>query len=92
VCLAARVERVGMAEGGTNYQKEVKREVERESPVFLTVEEAAGLLRLKRSHAYDLVKKGVIPSIRLGRFIRVPKEPLMRMGFPKEYEAGGAKG
>lgn len=63
-----------------------------EMPAFLTVEEAAKLLRLKRSHAYELVKRGVIPSIRLGRLIRVPREPLMRMGFPKEYEAGGAKG
>jgi excisionase family DNA binding protein len=70
----------------------VKREVETEWPVFLTVEEAASLLRLKRSHAYELVKKGVIPAVRLGRFIRIPRERLMRMGFPKEYEAGGAKG
>lgn len=63
-----------------------------EIPAFLTVEEAAELLRLKRSHAYELVKRGVIPSVRLGRFIRVPREMLMRMGLPKELEAGGAKG
>jgi len=64
----------------------------REMPVFLTVEEAARLLRLRRSHAYELVRRGVIPSVRLGGFIRVPREAVMRMGFPKEYEAGGAKG
>lgn len=63
----------------------------REMPVFLTVEEAARLLRLRRSHAYELVRRGVIPSVRLGRFIRVPSEQLLRLGLPEETGPGGAK-
>lgn len=55
------------------------------------VEEFAEIIRLKRSHAYEPVRKGVIPSVRLGGFIRVPRELLMRMGLPQESNTGGAK-
>ncbi len=48
-------------------------------PPVLTVEEAAALLRLKRSTAYELVRRGQIPSFRVGRFIRVPRDALLRM-------------
>ncbi|MFZ5769771.1 MAG: helix-turn-helix domain-containing protein [Bacillota bacterium] len=58
-----------------------------ELPQFLTVEEAARLLRLKRSTAYELVRRGFIPSIRLGRFIRVPRDRLLAIG--KEGSTGG---
>lgn len=46
---------------------------------FLTVEEAAALLKLKRSTAYELVRRGEIPSFRVGRFIRIPREALVEM-------------
>jgi len=66
-----------------------------EMPVFLTVEEAAAVLRLKRSTAYELVRRGEIPHFRLGHFIRVPREALIRMATgadrKKEGAAGGAK-
>lgn len=48
-----------------------------ELPAFLTVPEAARVLRLKRSTAYELVRQGAIPSIRLGRQIRVPRDRLL---------------
>lgn len=51
----------------------------RNLPDFLTVEETAKILRLKRSTAYDYVRQGVIPSIRLGQFIRIPKAHIMEM-------------
>jgi len=64
-------------------------------PLFLTVEEAAAVLRLKRSTAYELVRRGEIPHFRLGHFIRVPRDALLRMaagaGREKEPMAGGAK-
>lgn len=43
---------------------------------LLTVPEAAKLLRIGRNLAYELVSRGEIPSIRLGRLIRVPRAAL----------------
>ena len=43
---------------------------------LLTVPEAAKLLRIGRNLAYDLVARGEIPSVRLGRVIRVPRTAL----------------
>jgi excisionase family DNA binding protein len=44
---------------------------------MLTVPEAAKLLRLGRDTTYGLVKTGRIPSIRVGRNIRVPRAALL---------------
>ena len=38
-------------------------------PLALTVEQAAKMLNISRNLAYDLVRQGVIPSLRLGRII-----------------------
>lgn len=57
-------------------------------PAFLTVEEAAALLRLKRSTAYELARRGQLPCFRVGRFIRVPRDALLRMA---EAEASGGR-
>lgn len=43
---------------------------------MLTVPEAAKLLRIGRNLAYELVAQGEIPSLRLGRLIRVPRAAL----------------
>jgi excisionase family DNA binding protein len=45
----------------------------------LTVEEVRGRLRLGRSAAYEAIKRGEIPIIRLGRRIVVPRAALERM-------------
>ena len=45
---------------------------------LLTVPEAAKLLRISRNLAYELIAKGEIPAIRLGRVIRVPRGTLER--------------
>lgn len=50
-----------------------------EDPWTVTVEEAARLLRISRSLAYELVADGVIPSIRLRSRILVPKAALEAM-------------
>lgn len=42
----------------------------------LSVRETAEALGIGRNRAYDLISAGVIPSVRLGRSIRVPKETL----------------
>jgi excisionase family DNA binding protein len=49
-----------------------------ERPI-LTVSEAADLLRLSRSFAYELVARGELPSVRLGRRIVIPRAAIERM-------------
>lgn len=44
----------------------------------LTVEEAGRRLGISRNHAYDAVKTGEIPAIRIGRRWLVPKVALER--------------
>ena len=40
--------------------------------LLLTVEEAARRLGIGRSLAWALVRKGELPSVRLGRLVRIP--------------------
>ena len=44
-----------------------------------TVEEAGALLSLGRSGAYEAVRRGDIPTIRIGRRILVPRKALILM-------------
>jgi excisionase family DNA binding protein len=46
------------------------------TPLVYTVEEAAALLQIGRSAAYEAVRRGDLPSIRLGRSLRVPRHQL----------------
>ncbi len=39
-----------------------------------TVPEVARFLRISRCRAYSMAKKGVIPSIRVGRCVRIPSD------------------
>lgn len=45
--------------------------------LLLTVREAAALMRVGRDTTYALVAEGRIPSIRLGRQIRIPRGALV---------------
>ena len=45
----------------------------------LTVEEASALLGISRAFAYEAVRRGEIPSIRIGRRVLVPKIALERL-------------
>lgn len=45
----------------------------------LTVEETAELMGIGRGTAYDAVKRGEIPSIRIGRRVVVPREALLQL-------------
>ncbi len=44
--------------------------------LLLTVEEAARQLGIGRTFAWQLVRKGELPVIRLGRCVRVPRRAL----------------
>lgn len=67
-----------------------------EAPELLTVTEAARLLRIGRNTAYSLVARGVIPHVRLGHLIRVPRASLegwlTGAGAPKNPEAEALDG
>jgi excisionase family DNA binding protein len=49
-----------------------------EDRLVCTVEEVAQLLGISRSFAYEAVQKGLVPSMRIGRRILVPKAALER--------------
>ena len=50
-----------------------------EQPEILTVMEAAEILRIGRSTAYEAARTGQIPTVRIGRKILVPKAALARL-------------
>ena len=43
---------------------------------YLKVQEVAEVLRIARSRAYELVGEGEIPSVRIGRSVRVSRREL----------------
>jgi len=44
--------------------------------LLITVEEAARRLGIGRSLAWRLVRSGELPSVRLGRLVRIPEQAL----------------
>jgi excisionase family DNA binding protein len=44
-----------------------------------TVEEAAAILGISRPSAYEAVRRGEIPSVRIGRRLLVPNAALAKM-------------
>ncbi|TAK30440.1 MAG: DNA-binding protein [Chloroflexota bacterium] len=54
-------------------------QTERSERWVLTIEEAAKLLGLGRNGAYEAVRRGDVPSIKIGRRLFVPKAALQRM-------------
>jgi len=49
-----------------------------ELPQVLTDEEWRTFMRIGRSSAYDLIRQGILPVIRLGRTVRISREAVMR--------------
>jgi excisionase family DNA binding protein len=49
----------------------------RDLPLLLSAPEAAKLLSLSRSKVLDLANHGEIPSVRIGRSLRIPRDPLV---------------
>lgn len=58
---------------------------------WLKVPEVAEVLRIARSRAYELVAEGEIPSVRIGRSLRVNREELDRWLQEQRYPDGGGK-
>jgi excisionase family DNA binding protein len=57
--------------------------------ITLTVEEAGARLGISRTLAYELVRRGDIPSIRLGRRVLVPIRALELMVESVASETSG---
>lgn len=54
-------------------------------PKLLTIDEVAGILNVKVARAYELARTGLLPTVRLGRQVRVEERRLIAW-----IEAGGA--
>jgi excisionase family DNA binding protein len=59
----------------------------------MTVEEAGVALGISRSHAYELVRQGELPSLRLGRRVVVPVASLEALveGLPSHTDVAAAE-
>ena len=61
---------------------------------LLTISEGAALLRVPRSWIYDRTRRNVIPLVRLGKYVRLPKIALLKwagVDCPEEWEAAAVK-
>ncbi len=56
----------------------------------LSVEEAAGVLGISRALAYELVRRGELPRLRLGRRVVVPRRALEEL-VASAFEGAGSK-
>lgn len=45
---------------------------------ILTIPEVYRYLRISRTHGYDLVRRGVIPSFSIGKNVRVRRKDLLK--------------
>lgn len=46
---------------------------------LLRVAEVAGFLRLSRASVYDLMRKGLLPWVKLGRARRIPRQAVVEL-------------
>ncbi len=53
----------------------------------VTVEEAAQMLGISRSSAYECVRRGELRALRLGRRLVVPRAALLDLLEPNEWSA-----
>jgi excisionase family DNA binding protein len=59
--------------------------VDEQQHEYLKVPEAAKVLRIARSRAYELVADGEIPAVKIGRSVRVSRRELDRWLEDKSY-------
>lgn len=49
-----------------------------DEPVVLTVQQGAAMLQVSENHLYSLIAQGVVPAIRFGKLIRIPRWGLLQ--------------
>ncbi len=57
---------------------------------LLTAQEAADLLKVKKATVYEMVKRGQIPAVKIGKQVRIAKNDLERMLTPPGQSAAPA--
>jgi excisionase family DNA binding protein len=62
--------------------------VPNDNPETLKVREVAAILRCGRNQAYELIQRGEIRSVRIGRAIRVTREALDEFKAGREAASG----
>jgi len=62
-----------------NIQPNNQPNTKEDDSLVLTPVETARLLRISRTNCYEQIRQGVIPSVRIGKRIIVPRTALMRM-------------
>ena len=62
------------------------------SKIAVSVEEAAAMLGISRGSAYEAVRRGEIPSLRIGRRVLVPLAALSRLCSDPAFTAGPETG
>jgi excisionase family DNA binding protein len=58
-------------------------------PQFLTVEEWRTWMRIGRSSAYDLIRRGIVPAVRWGRTVRISRDIVVRYVNQEQRPASG---
>ena len=56
-------------------------------PVMMTVEEFGKLMRISRNSAYAFVRSGLVPTVKVGRLIRIYRGDVLKLRdaqFPPE--------
>jgi excisionase family DNA binding protein len=61
--------------GISKAEAEAKHQRLRSRPVGYTVAEVARMLRIGKNAAYDMISNNEIPSVRVGRLLRIPVRP-----------------
>ena len=68
-----------LRESAGNNAMEITRHTTFEQlPEYLTVDELRAWWGIGRSLAFELVRKGDVPSLKVGRLIRIPKASLLK--------------
>ena len=61
-----------------------------DAPAVLTIDEAAGILRIGRTAAYAAARTGELPAVRIGRRLLVPRLALEQLlGVTDASKNGG---
>src|SRR5262249_27405842 len=63
-----------------------------DSPVLLTIAQAARLLHLERTWLYRLIARGDVPSIRTPSGLRIAKDVLPLVGAARRPSSRGSRG
>lgn len=71
-------------------QTNTQRQALSDLPLALTIEEAGAVLKLGRSASYAAARRGEIPTIRIGRSLRVPRQKLAQLLGENENSARAA--